>query len=250
MTHASRFRAPSIPIESTASTWAGMATRECYLATSVDQPGDAVVHQVRSRGRKAPAKRQVKSSAARKTHGASTGLALGLISGFGTKLTCLRVHACRLMRAKRTRSEHRQTDAKDPERTLQTTNMGVGSSNHFGRAILGHCWALQCRLSRCARLSCKIVSFGPATLSRIATGCSPVLRCNFWNMARKQFGSGVLWCCNVLSRRAICTIGDICDFPSSPKGAIKIDEICRDLRVTVGKIIFALQQLGLCRDDI
>src|ERR1700680_1178764 len=67
--------------------------------------GDAVVHQVRSRGRKAPAKRQVESSAARKTHGASTGLALGLISGFGTKLTCLRVHLCRLMRAKRTRSE-------------------------------------------------------------------------------------------------------------------------------------------------
>jgi hypothetical protein len=63
--------------KSTASIWAGMATRDCYLATSVDQPGDAVVHQVRSRGRKAPAKRQVESSAARKTHGASTGLALG-----------------------------------------------------------------------------------------------------------------------------------------------------------------------------
>ena len=84
MTHASRFRAPSIPIESTASTWAGMATRDCYLATSVNQPGDAVVHQVRSRGRKAPGKRQVESSAAPKTHGASTGLT-GLISGFGTK---------------------------------------------------------------------------------------------------------------------------------------------------------------------
>src|SRR5882672_9324142 len=67
------FRAPCIPIESTASVWAGMATRDCYLATSVNQPGDA--HQVRSRGRKAPAKRQVESSAARKTHGASTGLA-------------------------------------------------------------------------------------------------------------------------------------------------------------------------------
>ena len=61
-----------------------MATRDCYLATSVNQPGDAVVHQVRSRGRKAPGKRQVESSAARKTHGASTGLT-GLISGFGTK---------------------------------------------------------------------------------------------------------------------------------------------------------------------
>src|SRR6266404_405133 len=73
---------------------------------------------------------------------------------------------------------------------------------------------------------------------------------NFWNMARKRFGGGVLWCSNVLSQRAICTIGDICDFPSSPKRAIKIDEIYRDLRVTVGKIIFALQQLGLCREDI
>jgi len=41
---------------------------------------------VRSRGRKAPAKRQVEPSAARKTHAASTGLALELISGFGTKL--------------------------------------------------------------------------------------------------------------------------------------------------------------------
>ena len=61
-----------------------MATRDCYLATSVNQPGDAVVHQVRSRGRKAPGKRQVESSAAPKTHGASTGLT-GLISGFGTK---------------------------------------------------------------------------------------------------------------------------------------------------------------------
>jgi hypothetical protein len=41
-----------------------------------------------SRGRNAPAKRQVDSSAARKTHGASTGLALGLISGFGTFGAC------------------------------------------------------------------------------------------------------------------------------------------------------------------
>ena len=86
MTHPSRFRAPSIPIESTAFICAGLATRDCYLATSVDQLGDAVVHQVRSRGRKAPAKRQVEPSAARKTHAASTGLALELISGFGTKL--------------------------------------------------------------------------------------------------------------------------------------------------------------------
>jgi hypothetical protein len=72
----------------------------------------------------------------------------------------------------------------------------------------------------------------------------------FWNMARKRFGGGALWNSNLLSRRAICTIGDICDLPSSPEGAIKIDEVCRDLRVAVGKIIFALQQLGLCRDDI
>src|SRR6266403_1503168 len=43
---------------------------------------------------------------------------------------------------------------------------------------------------------------------------------------------------------------DIRDFPSSAEGAIEIDEIRRDLRVAVGKIIFALQQLGLCRDDI
>jgi len=43
---------------------------------------------------------------------------------------------------------------------------------------------------------------------------------------------------------------DIRDFPSSAEGAIEIDEIRRDLRVAVGKIIFALEQLGLCRDDI
>src|SRR5258708_27491603 len=43
---------------------------------------------------------------------------------------------------------------------------------------------------------------------------------------------------------------DIRDFPSSAEGAIEIDEIRRDLRVTVGKIIFALQQLSLCRDNI
>jgi hypothetical protein len=45
-------------------------------------------------------------------------------------------------------------------------------------------------------------------------------------------------------------MGDICDLPSSPESAIEIDEICRDLRVAVGKVIFALQQLGLCRGDI
>ena len=54
------------------------ATSDRYLATSDDLPSDAVVHQVRSR------ERQVESSAARKTHCASTGLALRLMTGFGT----------------------------------------------------------------------------------------------------------------------------------------------------------------------
>src|SRR5260370_37849123 len=58
------------------------ATSDRYLATSDDLPNDAVVHQVRSRGGKVPAKRQVKSSAARKTHCASTGFALRLMAGF------------------------------------------------------------------------------------------------------------------------------------------------------------------------
>src|SRR3984893_14127707 len=69
-------------------------------------------------------------------------------------------------------------------------------------------------------------------------------------MARKRSGGSDLSRSNLLSRRAICTIDDICGLPSSAEGAIEIDEICRDLRVAVGKIIFALQQLGLCRDDI
>jgi hypothetical protein len=43
-----------------------------------------------------------------------------------------------------------------------------------------------------------------------------------------------------VSRRASASKG-IRDFPSSAEGAIEIDEIRRDLRVTVGKIIFALQ---------
>jgi len=67
---------------------------------------------------------------------------------------------------------------------------------------------------------------------------------------RKRLSSGPLSCFNLLSRHIIPTKGDICDLPSSPEGAIKVDEIRRDLRVAVGKIIFALQQLGLCRDDI
>ena len=48
--------------------------------------GDAVVRQVRSRGRQGAAKRQSVSSArlGKRTARASNGLALGLISGFGT----------------------------------------------------------------------------------------------------------------------------------------------------------------------
>src|ERR1700722_8364431 len=53
-----------------------------------------------------------------------------------------------------------------------------------------------------------------------------------------------------LWQRAIWTIGAICELPTSPESAIKIDEICRDLRIALGKVIFALQQLGLCRGDI
>ena len=67
---------------------------------------------------------------------------------------------------------------------------------------------------------------------------------------RPSFPDIRLSCSNRLSRRTTCTIDDICDLPPSPEGAIKIDEVCRDLRVAVGKIIFALQQLGLCRNDI
>src|ERR1700758_1515827 len=60
----------------------------------------------------------------------------------------------------------------------------------------------------------------------------------------------VLWRFRVLWPSAIRTMDDIRDLPSSTEGAIKTDENCRDQRVAVGKIIFALQQLGLCRDDI
>src|SRR5260370_30400078 len=84
----------------------------------------------------------------------------------------------------------------------------------------------------------------------MATGGSPVLRCNFWNMALERFGRGVLLCSNLLSRRGICAIGDIRHLPSSAEGAVKIEEAGRDLRVAAGEIIFALQQLGLCGDDI
>jgi hypothetical protein len=41
-----------------------------------------------------------------------------------------------------------------------------------------------------------------------------------------------------VSRRAI---GDVSEFPSSAERAVKIDEICRDLCVAVGEIIFALE---------
>ena len=45
-------------------------------------------------------------------------------------------------------------------------------------------------------------------------------------------------------------MGQICVLPSFPEGAIKIDEIGRDQGVDVRQIVFALQQLGLCRDDV
>jgi len=45
-------------------------------------------------------------------------------------------------------------------------------------------------------------------------------------------------------------MGEVRDLPTSAESAIKIDETCRDLRVAFGKIIFTLQQLGLCRGDI
>src|SRR6202158_1335602 len=52
--------------------------------------GDAVIRKVRSRGRQGAAKRQGVSSArlGKRTARASNGLALGLISGFGTFETC------------------------------------------------------------------------------------------------------------------------------------------------------------------
>src|SRR3984885_9003969 len=43
---------------------------------------------------------------------------------------------------------------------------------------------------------------------------------------------------------------DVCEFPASAESAINVDEICCDLRVAVGKVVLALQQLGLCRGDI
>jgi len=87
MTHPSRFRAPSIPIESTAFICAGLATRDCYLATSVDQLDDAVVHPSALPRSQSPCQADKSNPPRRrKTHAASTGLALELISGFGTKL--------------------------------------------------------------------------------------------------------------------------------------------------------------------
>src|SRR6202166_2192813 len=83
---------------------------------------------------------------------------------------------------------------------------------------------------------------------------SAILNCSWVQFLERgtqtRFGGGVLWCSNFLSRRAIYPMGDICELPPSPEGAIKIDEICRDLRVAVGKVVLALKQLGLCRGDI
>src|SRR5260370_14756678 len=104
--------------------------------------------------------------------------------------------------------------------------------------------------NRSGAMACKTANLWPRTLVAAPQAAHLGLRCNFWNMARKRFGGGLLWCSNLLSRRGIRTIDDICYLPSSPEGAIEIDEICRDLRVAVGKIIFALQQLCLCGDDI
>jgi hypothetical protein len=55
---------------------------------------------------------------------------------------------------------------------------------------------------------------------------------------------------NLLRQHTICAMGHVRDLPASAERAIHIDEVCRDLRVAVGKVIFALQQLGLCRVDI
>src|ERR1700730_3734427 len=83
---------------------------------------------------------------------------------------------------------------------------------------------------------------------------APMLRRKAWNAFRRSRpNSGTaaaLSRSNLLSRRAIRTMDDIHDLPSSTEGAIEIDETCRDLGVAVSKIIFALQQLGLCRDDV
>jgi hypothetical protein len=43
---------------------------------------------------------------------------------------------------------------------------------------------------------------------------------------------------------------DVRELPFASEGAIKIDQIYRNLGVAVGKVIFALQQLDLRRDDI
>jgi hypothetical protein len=45
-------------------------------------------------------------------------------------------------------------------------------------------------------------------------------------------------------------IAEIGDLPPAPESAIKIHEIDGNLGVAVGEIIFALQQLALCRGDI
>src|SRR6478736_5367214 len=67
---------------------AGMAARGCHLATSADQPGDAVVDPVRSRVRNAPASDKSNPLRRGMTHGASTGLAVGPDFRFGTNAKC------------------------------------------------------------------------------------------------------------------------------------------------------------------
>lgn len=65
---------------------------------------------------------------------------------------------------------------------------------------------------------------------------------------RGEGGDGrALGCYDILSGRAVCGIDNL---PSSAKGSIEIDEARRDLRVAVGQIIFALQQLSLGGEHI
>ena len=51
---------------------------------------------------------------------------------------------------------------------------------------------------------------------------------------------GILWRSNPLTLREIRVVDQICDLPSSPKGAIKIHEICHNPCVAIRKIVFAL----------
>ena len=60
------------------------------------------------------------------------------------------------------------------------------------------------------------------------------------NIGRKRFAGGILWRSNPLALREIRVVDRICDLPSSPKGAIKVHEICHNPCVAVRKIVFAL----------